>query len=202
MLNDGQPAEPLTAVLFDYDTEKVTWHNEYGKSEGHFSITASGKFHYCFGNGAGGYKTEDDKKQQATRDNKKLQGHPLDDDHSFDYENYDGGLRTIGFTLRIRPLEGTEMARLMQVNSDTSDNAADGQKNRLIDLSNTLRDKMELLMDHQEYIKNRESTHRHVVEQTFTLVMKWTLLEALVLCCVAAAQVTYLKKFFETKRYL
>ena len=52
-------------------------------------------------------------------------------------------------------------------------------------LSHTLMDRMELLLDHQEYIKNRESKHRHVVEQTFTLVMKWTLLEALVLLSVA-----------------
>jgi hypothetical protein len=199
MMNDELPAEPLTAILFDYETEKVSWHNAFGKSEGHFTFTGSGKFHYCFGNGSGGYKTEDEK---DTRDNKKLQGHPLDDDHNYDYENYDGELRTIGFTLRVRPLEGTEAARLMQVNTQGDENAADIQNNRLIDLSTNLRDKMELLLDHQEYIKKREATHRHVVEQTYTMVMKWTLLETFVLICVAAAQVMYLKRFFETKRYL
>jgi hypothetical protein len=99
-------------------------------------------------------------------------------------------------------LEGTEASRMMQVNSGEIENAADIQKNRLIDLTNTLRDKMELLLDHQEYIKNREATHRHIVEQTFTMVMKWTLLEAFVLICIATAQVSYLKRFFETKRYL
>lgn len=198
MMNDALPAEPLTAIIFDYENEKVTWHNTFGKSEGHFSLTGSGKFHYCFGNGSGGYKTEDEKE---SRDNKKLQGHPLDDDNHFDYENYDGELRTIGFTLRIRPVEGTEAARLMEVNTQTG-NAADIQNNKLTDLSNTMRDKMELLLDHQEYIKNREATHRHVVENTFTMVMKWTLLETFVLTCVAAAQVLYLKRFFETKRYL
>lgn len=199
MMDDELPAEPLTAVLFDYETDKVTWHNEYGKSEGHFSITAAGKFHYCFGNGAGGYKTEEDK----IREKAKLQGHPVpEDDHDYDYQNYDGGLRTIGFTLRVRPLEGTEASRMMQVNTGEVENAADVQKNRLIDLTNTLRDKMELLLDHQEYIKNREATHRHIVEQTFTMVMKWTMLEAFVLICIATAQVSYLKRFFETKRYL
>jgi len=199
MMSDGLKAEVITAILFDYETEKVTWHSTYGEPEGHFSLTAAGKFHFCFGNGAGGYKTEEDREKEKNKSN----SHPVEDDH-FDYENYDGELRTIGFTLRVRPLEGTEAARLMMVKTETggSDNAADAQNNRLIDLTNTLRDKMELLLDHQEFMKNREATHRHVVEETFTLVMKWTFLEAFVLMCVAGAQVTYLKKFFETKRYL
>lgn len=200
MMNDNLSAKPVTVVLFDYETDRVTWHNEYGESEDSFAFTAAGKFHYCFGNGAGGYKTEEDKKLEKDR----LAGHPVPDDMTnYDYDNHDGELRTIGFTLRVRPLEGTEAARMMDVKTeDTDRNAADIQRDRLVDLGNSLVDKMDLLLDHQEYIKNREATHRHMVEQTFTLVMKWTLLEALVLICVAAAQVSYLKKFFETKRYL
>lgn len=193
MVNDDQPAEPLTAILFDYETDKVAWHSEYGKSEDSFALNLSGKFHYCFGNGAGGYKTEEEK-------NDPNYGN-FPEGKEFDYTNKDGNLRTIGFTLRVKPLEGTEAADMMQVNTDTG-NAADEQKRKLEQLGHTLLDKMEILGDHQEYIKNREASHRHIVEQTFTLVMRWTLLEAFVLFTVAFLQVTFLKRFFETKRYL
>ena len=199
-MNDEFSSNPVTAILFDYATDKVSWHSTYGASEGNFALALSGKFHFCFGNGAGGYKTEEEK---LKRDQAHNQGHPIGDDDEYDYTNHDGNLRTIGFTLRVRPLDGTEAARMMQVNTQSEEfNQADEQRMKLESLSHTLMDRMELLLDHQEYIKNRESKHRHVVEQTFTLVMRWTLLEALVLLSVAFLQVVYLKRFFETKRYL
>ncbi len=194
-MNDDLSAEPLTAILFDYETNKVSWHSEYGHAEGSFSLTIAGKFHYCFGNGAGGYKTEEEKNDP------NYGNHPAEDEGKYDYTNKDGQLRTIGFTIRVRPLEGTEAAAMMKVNTDMS-SSSDAQQQRLEHLGHTLIDKMELLLDHQEYIKRREASHRHIVEQTFTLVMRWTLLEALVLFTVAFLQVTYLKRFFETKRYL
>jgi len=195
VMNDDLTADPVTAVLFDYETEKVIWHSVYGEGQGSFSTTNAGKFHYCFGNGAGGYKLNEEEKSSM-----HLHGHPVQDD-AFDYTNSDGELRTIGFTLRLRPVEGTEAARLQKEKSK-SDNAADEQQNKLIDMTMALRDEMELLLDHQEYIKKRESDHRHIVEQTFSMVRKWTILEAIVLVTVAFGQVTYLKRFFETKRFL
>mmetsp|Transcript_12585 Transcript_12585/g.18348 ORF Transcript_12585/g.18348 Transcript_12585/m.18348 type:complete len:246 (-) Transcript_12585:121-858(-) len=188
-------ANPVTVVLFDYETEKVVWHSTYGKSEGSFSATIAGKFHYCFGNGAGGYMLEEDKER------KHRGGPEEDDDVHEDYTNTDGELRTIGFTLRLKPVEGTEAAKLQTAKTE-SENAADDQKKKLMELSDKLIEKMYLLGDHQEFIKNREASHRHVVEETFTLVMKWTVFEALVLVIVATGQVTYLKRFFETKRHL
>lgn len=196
MINDGLTATPVTAVLFDYESEKVTWHSPYGEAEASFSLELSGKFHFCFGNGAGGYKTSEDHEREKMR----LQGHPVEDDN-YDYTNNDGELRTIGFTLRVRPKEGTKANQEQKAKTE-SENAADDMQKKLLDLSTTLRDRMEWLLDHQEYMKNREAQHRHVVEETFTMVMKWTLLEALVLIVVASAQVSYLKRFFETKRYL
>ena len=44
---------------------------------------------------------------------------------AYDYTNHDGGLRTIGFTLRLRPVEGTEAEKL-QKEKNTSENAAIG----------------------------------------------------------------------------
>jgi hypothetical protein len=174
------------------------WHSKPETSEGSFSIINSGKYHLCFGNGSGGYKTEEDRKRQTM----KLQGHPSPEDDDFDYTNTDGQNRDIGFSIRVTPLAGTQADLKQKENTEGENDRAAKQSSQLTNLSYTLRDRMELLLDHQEYIKNREANHRHVVEETFTMVMKWTVLEAMVLMGVACAQVFYLKRFFETKRYL
>ena len=96
MMDDGLSGDPVIAVLFDYHTERVKWHSNQGATEGSFSFTAAGKFHLCFGNGSGGYKTPADKE----RDMKRMQGHPVEDD-DFNYSNVDGQTRTIGFNVRV-----------------------------------------------------------------------------------------------------
>ena len=199
-MDDGLSANPVVAVLFDFDTERVAWHSKQGEPEGAFSFTGAGKFHLCLGNGSGGYKTPEDKE----RDLKRMQGHPVEDD-DFNYSNIDGMDRTIGFNVRVNPLSGTELERYKARNTKTTTSDSgkvDGQSSRVEELSLTLREKIALLEDHQSYMKRREASHRDVVEQTFGLVMKWTLLEAFVLGLVATLQVMYLKKFFETKRFL
>ncbi len=203
MLDDKLSANPVTAVLFDYESEKVLWHSKPGTSEGSFTLLNKGKFHFCFGNGAGGYKTEEDKKREMM----KLQGHPAyeeDDEYNmdFDYSNRDGMNRHIGFSIRVVPAENSMLAKHQEMNSEKEGQQGEKQTNKLVHLTYQLRDKMELLLDHQEYIKNREALHRHVVEETFTMVMRWTFLEAFVLTVIACAQVFYLKRFFETKRFL
>ena len=199
--NDELDSDPVTAVLFNYETNEVIWHSKPKTSEGSFSLLNHGKYHLCFGNGVGGYKTEADKK----RDQMKLDGHPVPEDDDFDYSNNDGQNRNIGFSLRVTPLEGTKMAAIQNQKTATdSDIKKDmnQQSTKLADLTYSLKYKMELLLDHQEYIKSREAMHRHVVEQTYSMIMRWTVLEALVLVGVSFAQVYYLKRFFETKRFL
>lgn len=198
MLDEDLAADPITAVLFDYETEKVIWHSKQGAFEDQFAILDKGKFHLCFGNGAGGYKTEEDKHRQMM----KLQGHPSPEDDDFDYTNHDGNNRRIGFSIHVHPMAGTEAHKLQQEKTESDEEKATKQTQKLTDMAVQLKERMEVLLDHQEYIKNRESTHRHVVEQTFTMVMRWTILEAMILISVASAQVFYLKRFFETKRYL
>lgn len=198
MLDDALSADPITAVLFDYETENVLWHSKAGLSEGSFSLLNKGKFHFCFGNGAGGYKTDEDKHREMM----ELQGHPAIEDEVFDYANVDGKNRHIGFTLRVEPTADSRLAREQAENSHEEGSMNTEQASKLVELTYELTEKLELLLDHQEYIKGREALHRHVVEQTFTMVMRWTFLEATVLTAVACAQVFYLKRFFETKRFL
>lgn len=198
MLDDELSPNPVTVVLFDYDSEKVLWHSTQGMSEGSFSLTLSGQFHLCFGNGSGGYKTDADRKREMMR----LQGHPVVEDDDFDYTNLDGQDRNIGFSIRVTPTANSRLAMEQERNSEKPGEKSNEQATKLVDLTYQVREKVEMLLDHQEYIKNRESIHRHVVEETFTMVMRWTLLEASVLTFVACAQVFYLKRFFETKRFL
>ena len=204
MMDDGLSGDPVVAVLFEYHTERVNWHSNQGATEGSFSFTAAGKFHLCFGNGSGGYKTPADKE----RDMKRMQGHPVEDD-DFNYSNTDGQTRTIGFNVRVSPLSGTALDQYKSQNSISAEETkavgeskVAGQSSHVEELSTSLRESIELLQDHQSYMKRREASHRNVVEQTFGLVLKWTILEAFVLGLVATLQVLYLKKFFETKRFL
>lgn len=197
------PLEPISVVLFDSSTEKVIWHSKHATPTGSFHLVNKGKFHLCFGNGSGGYKTEEDHQREIN----KLAGHPDVPDDDYDYANHDGYDRKIGFDINFHPIPGSLVhTQRLQDAKNMEEEGIDGGKNehtqRLVDLSMQLMERMEILLDHQEYIKNRETMHRHVVENTFSLVMRWTVLEAVILIGIACVQVFYLKRFFETKRYL
>ena len=206
MYDDELSMDPITVALFDYESEKVIWHSKKGSSEGSFALINVGKFHICFGNGSAAYDSnnEDSKKTKDKMVDKlvKMKAHPKPNDDDFTYENNDGYDRRIGFAIRVEPLEGTRMNAFQKEKTQSGEDLATQQSMKLSDLTYQLVDKMEMLLDHQEYIKGRESFHRHVVEQTFTMVMRWTIFEAMILIFIAVVQVIYLMRFFETKRYL
>lgn len=202
MLDDELSPDPVTVVLFDYSDYSVLWHSKPGAREGSFSVIGNGRYLFCIGNGSGGYKTSEDyNKEEAKREGRHF------DDDSYDYSNKDGEDRNIGFNLRVKPLQGTSSFRKMQANTqDENDKSGpspvDEQTDRMMDISMRFIDQMELLLDHQEYLKKRESNHRNLVENTFSMIMKWTVMEAIVLVIIAITQIMYLRKFFETKRFL
>lgn len=187
MLDDDLSLNPVTSTLFD-DLYEVLWHSDQAANDGSFITRGTGRYHLCFGNGSGGYKTNEDRERERL----KVEGHHIDDDN-FDYQNYDGKPRNIAFNVRVR-------AEMKSEEGDGS--TANGSSNRVLTMASRLKDKLDLLMDHQEYIKSREEQHRDIMEKTYSLLMKWTILEAFVLICVATSQVIYFRKFFETKRYL
>ena len=200
VLDEDESPDPVTVVLFD-DNFDVAWHSSAGERDGSFALSGlKGRYQLCIGNGHGGYMDDDVYK-------KKHPDHHLDDDE-FDYDNDDGSDRTIGFTIRVSPEKGTYAhQRLLQktkVDGEAADsvNPMEEHSEQLVDLATSLADKMEVLQDHQLYIKSREALHRDIVENTFSLVMKWTLLESAILVLISLTQVFYLKRFFEKKRYL
>mmetsp|Transcript_8269 Transcript_8269/g.14161 ORF Transcript_8269/g.14161 Transcript_8269/m.14161 type:complete len:135 (-) Transcript_8269:125-529(-) len=66
----------------------------------------------------------------------------------------------------------------------------------------TLQTKLWNLKNHHDYMRMRESAHRDVTEQTFSYVMRWNLVETVTVILMSIAQVLYLRRFFETRRYM
>jgi hypothetical protein len=58
------------------------------------------------------------------------------------------------------------------------------------------------LMDHYEYVRNREGVHQDMNDAILSRLSRWNTMEALVVIGMATGQVMYWKRFFETKRYL
>ena len=103
----------------------------------------------------------------------------------------DGVERSVAFTVHIRPeyLAGSNGPDNLPVSNT-------------LNLAQKLGDNLVMLLDHFEYLKKQEQIHRELAGNTLALVWKWTLLEAVVLIGIALAQIHYLRRFFETKRYL
>merc|ERR1719410_780253 len=109
--------------------------------------------------------------------------------------NNDGIDRHVGFSVRVVPIQ-------RDAPEEGKEGPGDESTVRLIEMSSELLNWIESLGDHHDYMRHRESVHRDLAEATFRRVIRWTLLEALVLVLVSSGQVVYLKKFFEQRRYL
>ena len=105
--------------------------------------------------------------------------------NGIDHESEDELDRKVGIDIRVSslPKEDSATQRLL--------NAAEQLSYKILDLQN-----------HQDYMRNREAAHRQVTEETFTYVVRWSLLEFAVLLGVAVAQIIALRVFFERKRYI
>jgi len=58
------------------------------------------------------------------------------------------------------------------------------------------------LLDHFDFLRNREAIHRQLSNQINSRVMGWTIIEAVLVVTMAIGQVWYWKTFFEQRRYL
>ena len=58
------------------------------------------------------------------------------------------------------------------------------------------------MMDHYEYVRNREAVHQEMNDAILKRLSRWTYMEALLVTGMATGQVMYWKRFFETRRYL
>jgi len=70
----------------------------------------------------------------------------------------------------------------------------------MIQVANELTQGLDMLADHQEFMRVREDTHRQTVARTSDKLMWWSGTEAVVLSAMSIWQILYIRTFFETKR--
>lgn len=178
-LDDGLDPDPVRVTLYGADGKRV-WQSDDGASEGSFHVLGVGRHMLCVVNGHGDAIAQDDSEDSG--------------------DGADGMDRTVGFSVRVRPV-----ARGRDLEFDEPDEEEGPERARatqLVEMADDLMDDFEDLRDHQAYLKLREAAHRELSEQTFTRMVRWTAVEAVVLAAVAGAQVVYLRRFFEQKRLL
>ena len=106
----------------------------------------------------------------------------------------DGLDRHIGWAIRVR-----KQARALGENMIGPDQE---RALKLVNWAEDLGEEWETLLDHYGYLRDREATHAILSTSIISRVIRWTILEGLTLLLIALAQVMYLRKFFEKRRYL
>lgn len=113
-------------------------------------------------------------------------------------EEEDGGAEkeaaNVGFSLRYIPppraledgVEGPEAQRAL----------------KLVETASGIDQDWQNLLDHYDFLRNREGAHTEMIQQIFSRLVRWTIIEAVLVISMAVAQVLYLRKFFEQRRYL
>jgi len=107
-------------------------------------------------------------------------------------EHPDHKTRLVGFSFNLQEFY-TRPAPL----AFTEDNESEWKEK-----SAAVEDELKMLLNHHEYMLVREANHRQIVENSFTSLMFWSLMEALVVILGAVGQVMYFRRFLEKKRYL
>ncbi|CAM9624173.1 unnamed protein product [Ectocarpus fasciculatus] len=128
-------------------------------------------------------------------DDDELLGGGLTDDIPSWYAK-EAGYKTFGFGLRL----GKDVEDLQSM-ADVSmeDKAIAGF---LTQEAGILVETLSVFNDHESYMRGREEYHRENVKQTSSRLMWCTFVEAAVLVWVSWTQLSYIRRFFETKRIL
>lgn len=73
---------------------------------------------------------------------------------------------------------------------------------KLLTSTKSVHRELRRLLDHYNFMRAREASHRETVERTFSRLMAWVLLQGFVVIVVAGAQVMYFRRFLERRRYI
>lgn len=89
-----------------------------------------------------------------------------------------------------------------QPEKENADNSIDMAKERIMELSARIFQQMSQLEDRRIFVKHQAGLARDMIEDTFTRVIRWNILETFVVLGMAVGQVIYLKnRFNNQKRY-
>jgi len=101
---------------------------------------------------------------------------------------HDGLDRTVGFQFSVEPKDETKELKT--------------QSQKIAQAAKDLTREIKNLYNHHEYMRTREAKHREVVEQTFSQLMYWVLLEGITVILIAGGQIMYFRRFLERRRYI
>jgi hypothetical protein len=103
-------------------------------------------------------------------------------------KEHDGLDRTVGLVMNVYKRDVS--VELQDTNSKLLKGATD------------LTRRLKELINHHTYMRNREATHRELVERTFSHLLSYTCLEAVLVIGMALGQIMYLRRFLERRRYM
>ena len=116
-----------------------------------------------------------------------FQNNAEDDDEENEFD--------VGFNLRF----DKQPTRTM----DDEVEGPDGEKaSQLIDKAAKIHQDWNILQDHFDFLRQRESIHFGMNQQIMNRLSKWTYIEIFLVISISVSQVLYWKKFFEKRRYL
>lgn len=107
----------------------------------------------------------------------------------------DVGFKTIGFGLRLG--EGFDMEDLKTASKEEKEMAK-----FLTEEADALVQTLNAFNDHESYMRGLEEIHRGSVGKTTSRLVWYTFIEGVVLLAVSWTQLSYIRRFFETKRIL
>ena len=102
--------------------------------------------------------------------------------------SHDGQDRTVGFEYSVDVKDENQ-----EVHS---------QHDKNMKAATDLRRTLGSLINHHQYMRTREGKHREVVEKTFSQLMWWVIVEAIMVVGIAGAQIMYFRNFLERRRYM
>mmetsp|Transcript_73515 Transcript_73515/g.137369 ORF Transcript_73515/g.137369 Transcript_73515/m.137369 type:complete len:205 (-) Transcript_73515:97-711(-) len=119
---------------------------------------------------------------------------------SFDCTSEKAGTHHLCFTNSNQAKQVVSFSfRLPGDNPEDKEYITTDHTDKVHDLVKQLQDKAQDILDQQQFSITREAVHRDLSESTNSRVMWWTLVEVVMLICLAVFQVYYLRSYFEVK---
>lgn len=184
----------------DHNNHNILWNSKPNIRDEEFQIHVeanSGKYSLCFEsilhhNRPTSVSNKHNKhKKQHDKDNEEIMSEEdIEDD---DEELIEPVM--VGFNIHV----------LNTVVRTLPDNEQGPNHIRAIDLLNNI-NQIDIhwnnLVDHYNYLRTREYIHYNLSKSIHTKIISWSILETILVICMAIGQVLYWKKFFEQRRYL
>lgn len=181
MLDDDLSPNPLSIVITNQQLTKRKHKSRRGAREGSFKVQVDPKelVYICIENGI--VISNNDGDEQEKNGGTKYKG------QNPKYRS-DDLPRTVGLDFSVE--EKDFNAELHQDYSG------------ILSMATGLTRELGKLRSHHEYMRSREAKHRDIVERTYTKLLLWVFLQCAGVLGMAVAQVMYLRRFLERRRYI